>query len=137
MSEEHVDRFTRAVEAGNRRDFDLVLDFCDPEVEWHAGMTALVTGEAAAVYRGREGVRRAMQEGLFGAFDEVHLELTEVRDLGDRILGIGVMRARGAESGVEIESPWAWLIQLKEGKAIWVRSYLDREEALEAAGLSG
>ena len=37
---------------------------------------------------------------------------------------------------VEIDSPLAWLVRAKNGKAIWVRSYLDPKEALEAAGLS-
>jgi hypothetical protein len=45
------------------------------------------------------------------------------------------MRGRGTESGVEIESPWAYLLQFKNGKAIWVRASLDPKEALKAAGL--
>ena len=46
------------------------------------------------------------------------------------------MRGRGTESGAEIESPWAFLIQFRNGKATQVRVYLDPKQALEAAGLS-
>ena len=35
----------------------------------------------------------------------------------------GRMHARGLESGVETESHWAFLIQFKNGKAIWVRAF--------------
>jgi ketosteroid isomerase-like protein len=34
---------------------------------------------------------------------------------------------------VEIESPLAYVIDLKDGKAIRVRTYLDPKQALEAA----
>ncbi|MGE5746083.1 MAG: hypothetical protein ACM33U_02360 [Solirubrobacterales bacterium] len=42
---------------------------------------------------------------------------------------------RGGETGVEIESPYAFLVRFKNGKTIWVRSYVVRKEALEAAEL--
>jgi len=48
---------------------------------------------------------------------------------------MGRLRAHGTESGVEIESPWAYLVEYRSGKAIWVRAFLDPNEALEAAGL--
>jgi ketosteroid isomerase-like protein len=62
--------------------------------------------------------------------------IRELWDLDDRIVAIGSMRARGRESGAETESPLAYLIALKTGKAIQIRSYLDPRQALEAAGLS-
>jgi ketosteroid isomerase-like protein len=133
MSEENVEAFKRALEAGNRRDFDALLEELDPEVEWHPAMEALLGGKAT-VYRGREGARQALQD-LFDSFAALHLEISEVRDLGDRVLANGWMRGRGTESGVEIESPWAYLLEFKNGKAIWVPAFLDPREALEAAGL--
>ena len=35
------------------------------------------------------------------AFAESHMEFPEIRDLGDRIVAIGRLRARGRESGAE------------------------------------
>ena len=43
---------------------------------------------------------------------------------------------RGRESGAEIESPVAWLVEFRTSKVIKVRAYLEPEKALEAAGLS-
>jgi ketosteroid isomerase-like protein len=133
MSQENIEAFKRALEAGNRRDFDALLEELDPEVEWHPAMQALLGGEAT-VYRGPEGAREALRD-LFDSFAELHLEISEVRDLGDRVLAHGRMRGRGTESGVEIESPWAYLLEFRNGKAIWVRAFLDPGEALGAEEL--
>jgi ketosteroid isomerase-like protein len=56
--------------------------------------------------------------------------------LGDDVLMIGRLVARGRESGVEIESPIAWLSTLRAGRIVRSRGYLDPREALDAAGLS-
>ena len=118
----------------NRRDIESFLEMLDPEVEWHPALVALLEGEAT-VYRGREEVRELLQD-IFEAFADFRFEFLEIRDLGDRILAVGEMRGRGTESGAEIESPWAFLIQFRNGKATHVRVYLDPKPALEAAGLS-
>jgi ketosteroid isomerase-like protein len=73
---------------------------------------------------------------VYDALAEFHLEVPEVRDLDDRLLAFGRMRARGRESGAETESPWAYVVRYEGGKAIEIRTYLDPQEALEAAGLS-
>ena len=128
-----MDAFKRALDAFNRRDFDAVLEQLDPEAEWHPGVQASLEGETTT-FRGREAVRKGLQ-GLVDAFADLRLEVSEVRDLGDRVLATGRLRAHGTESGVEIESPWAYLVEYKSGKAVWVRAFLNPREALEAAGL--
>jgi ketosteroid isomerase-like protein len=69
------------------------------------------------------------------AFEELRLEPEEFRDLGDDVLLIGRLYARGRESGVEIDPPIAWLATLREGRAVRMRGYLNIQEVLEAAGL--
>jgi ketosteroid isomerase-like protein len=134
MSEENVELFKRAIDAGNRRDWESLLETLDPEVEWHPGLAASLAGEAT-IYRGREEVREVLQEYL-EALSDLRLEFSDIRDLGDQVLAVGQIRGHGAESGVEVESPLAYLIQVRNGKATRVRAYLDPKEALEAAGLS-
>jgi ketosteroid isomerase-like protein len=65
----------------------------------------------------------------------IDTDYSEVRDLGERLLAIGRIRTRGRASGAETESPFCYLGEFKNGKVIRVRTYLDPEEALEAAGL--
>ena len=133
MSEQNVEVFKRGIDAGNRRDFDAVLADLDPEVEWHPGLIGPLEGQPT-VYRGREGVREWFEQ-VDEVLGDVHMDFPEIRDLGDRILAIGHIRMRGEVSGAETESPMAYLIDYKNAKATRVRSYLDPQEALEAAGL--
>ena len=134
MSQENVEAFKRGLDAYHRRDVEAMLEDADPEIEWQpAALTGLEGIES--VYRGHERVREGFRD-LFQTLGEIHLDYPEIQDLGDRVVGIGRIRARGTESGVEIESPHATVVVYQNGMAIRVRSYLDPKAALEAAGLS-
>jgi ketosteroid isomerase-like protein len=56
--------------------------------------------------------------------------------VGDKLVTIGVLRTRGKQSGAATESPLATVVEFKDGKGVRIRTYLDPNEALEAAGLS-
>jgi ketosteroid isomerase-like protein len=133
MSRENVEAFKRTVDAANRRDLEAFLEEVDAEVEWHPAMTALLRGETT-VYRGHEGVREWWRD-LEEAFPYQQAEFPEVRDLGDRIVALGHLRTRGRESGAVTETPAAYVVDYRNGKAILVRTFLDHQKALEAAGL--
>jgi ketosteroid isomerase-like protein len=134
MSQENVDAFKRGIEAGNRRDWDALLEGLHPEVEWHPALLASLEGRAA-VYRGHDGVREWFQS-VYEVLGEIHTVFSDIRDFGDRVLAIGQIRTRGEASGAETESPLAYIVEYENGIATRVRSYLDPKEALEAAGLS-
>jgi ketosteroid isomerase-like protein len=134
MSDENVEAFKRGLEAGNRGDVETLLEVLDPSVEWHSALHALMGGEQT-VFRGHVGVRKLLRD-LNESFAEVHLEIAEIRDLGDRLVAIGHIRTRGKASGAETVTPLAQVTEIKNGKFISVRNYLDPKEALEAAELS-
>jgi uncharacterized protein len=133
MSQENVEAFKRAIDAYNRRDIDAVLEEIDPEVEWLGAVQTLVEGKAK-VYRGHAGVRQWVRD-IDETLADIRLEFFEIRDLGDRLVASGRLRARGKASGAETESPFACVVDSKNGKATRVLSFLDPKEALEAAGL--
>jgi ketosteroid isomerase-like protein len=133
MSRENVEAFERAIEAYNRRDIDAFLEPIDPEVELQGALQALLESEAK-VYRGYEGVRQWVRD-IDEALANIRLELPEIHDLGDRLVAIGRLSARGQASGAETESPFGCVVEWKNGKATRVVSFLDRKEAIEAAGL--
>ena len=56
-------------------------------------------------------------------------------DPGEGPVAIGRTRTRGKASGAETETPLAFVTEIRNGKTISIRAYLDREEPLEAAGL--
>jgi uncharacterized protein len=132
MSRENVEAFKRGLEAGNRGDVDALLEELHPTIEWHSALHMLMGGEQT-VFRGHEGVRKMLRD-LDEAFAEIHIEVSEFRDLGDGLVAIGSTRTRGKASGAEMERPLAFVTEIRDGKTISVRAFLDRDEALEAAG---
>jgi ketosteroid isomerase-like protein len=134
MSQENVEVFKRGAEAYNRQDVDALLNDLDPEVEWHSALLIPFGGEAT-VSRGHDGVREVLRE-VFEALAEIHLEYSEIRDLGNRIVGIGRIRTRGKHSGAVTEMAFGTVTDMKNGKATQIWTYLDPQEALEAAGVS-
>jgi ketosteroid isomerase-like protein len=134
MSVQNVEVFKRVVDAYNRRDLDAILNEFDPAVEWHP-LNQVMFGQESRVYRGHEDIRHFMRE-VDEAFDAVQLECLEIHDLGERLVVVGRLTARGKASGAETESPIAWVADFRDGKVIWLRDYLDPNDALGAAGLS-
>jgi ketosteroid isomerase-like protein len=133
MSQENVDSHRRFIHAYNRRDLEAMLQELDPEVEWHPAILAPVEREAT-VYRGHEGVRQWVRD-LDEVFDEIDVRPSEIHDLGDQVVWVGEIRMRGRGSGAWTESPMASVSEIRNGKVIRVRTYLDPTKALEAAGL--
>jgi ketosteroid isomerase-like protein len=60
----------------------------------------------------------------------------DIRDLGDQVLVLGTLRLHGKESGLQVENPLAIMARVREGLITYLKDYADRDEALEAAGLS-
>jgi len=131
MSQEDVEMVRRALEAFPRGDMEEMLSFMDPEGELHS---AIVGGAEGNVYRGHEGFRRWYADS-FESFEELQNEWTEFRDLGNRVLVFGHVHARGRESGVEVDSPMGWVFTVRRGKLLRAEGFLNRDDALEAAGL--
>ena len=130
MSQENVEIVRRVFDAFNRRDIDAFLEFLDFDVEW-VPILAVLEGR---VYRGHEDIRQWIDDlATDWEFFEVYYE--ELRDLGDRVLVSGHWRARGGASGVEVENPGTYLYEIKDGKVVSMRTFTDRAEALDAAGL--
>ena len=132
MSEENVEIVRRSLEAFSGGDMEEMLSYMDPEGELHS---AIVGGAEGNVYRGHEGFRKWYADS-FESFEELRNEWSEFRDLGDRVLVFGRVKARGRESGVELDSPMGWVFTVRRGKLMKADGFLSRAEALEAAGLS-
>jgi ketosteroid isomerase-like protein len=118
-------------EAYGRRDVDGFLSYLDQEFELHS---AIVGGAEGKVYRGHDGVRRWLADSD-ESFDQLRIDPHEFRDLGDRILVFGRIRARGRQSSLELDSATGWVCTVRDGKLVKAEGFLSRAEALEAAGL--
>src|SRR5439155_14163396 len=103
MSQEAVEIVRRGVEAWNRRDADLWLRYATPEIEWIPAGPAAVE---AAVYRGYDEVASGF-ESVWQTWGEFRFEESEVRDLGEEVLWLGHVKAKGAASHVELDQEFA------------------------------
>ncbi len=135
MAAETTDQVRRGIEAWNRGDVDTFLDSCDVDVVMHLSLPRMFGGEST-VYRGRDAYRAFYSE-LGELFAELRIEVSEIRDLGDRVVVLGEIRGRGMASGAEVETPIAYVLELRDGMVIRIEDYFDPDEALRAAGLSG
>ncbi len=121
----------RALDAFPHGDMEEMLSYVDSEVELHS---AIVGGAEGNVYRDHEGFRRWYADS-FESFEELSAEWSEFRDLGDRVLVFGHVKARGRESGVVLDSPMGWVFTLSRRKLVKAQGFLSHAQALEAAGL--
>jgi ketosteroid isomerase-like protein len=113
-----------------KRDYDALMADAKPDVEIYSRFASL-GGEP---YRGREGVVRwiAEIEAIFGRFD---VSTDDFRDLEDGVLILGSIRLQAKGSGIEMDQPMGWFLELEEGKLARMRFYSSHAEALGAAGL--
>jgi ketosteroid isomerase-like protein len=90
----------------------------------------------ARTYRGREELREWFNE-VEEAWESIRVEVEEITEAGDDRAFVGLfLTGRGAGSGVETELR-AWQVNwFVDGKTARRQVFLDRAEALEAAGLS-
>ena len=97
MSQENVEACRRAFDAlGNRRDTEAGLPYIDPEIELRS---AIIGGAEGTIYRGHDGVRMWMAESDV-TWAELRLEADEFRDLGEDVLMIGRLHAKGVRAAL-------------------------------------
>jgi len=100
-----------------------------PEVRFEHRLAAL-----QGTFVGLSGVRGWFTD-LAETFDRWKIYCEDIRDLGDRVVALGTIRAEGRESGVETELPLAIVADCRDGLVTDFTDYGDRADALEAAGL--
>jgi ketosteroid isomerase-like protein len=135
VSRENVEVVRRVYEAAARQDSAGVLELYDPGVVLDATAIGLV-GSAKKKYRGHEGLRALFAE-WHDAWGEIEYSYEELIDAGDRVVAVVTRHARGRSSGVEVERPFTLVWTVRDGRVVSVVWFLDREEALKAAGVSG
>jgi ketosteroid isomerase-like protein len=130
MSREDIERLRRSLAAFNRGDWDDAVDWMDPDVVWSPPQ-AMPDSET---YRGREGVKEFWRM-LREVFGEFRLDPKEVIDAGDRLVARLEIRGTGKASGVETEVVVYQVVTVRGGQAARIEHFMERAEALEAAGL--
>jgi ketosteroid isomerase-like protein len=91
--------------------------------------------EGARILRGREGMRRwvATTKEIWG---EWRFERERFIPVGDQVVALVRVVARGALSGVPLVRETAHVWTVEDGRVTRCEIYLDRSDGVEAAGLS-
>lgn len=132
MSRENVELARRFAEAWTGRWTEAVEAFVRPRLAPDFEMHPLYLERS---YEGLEGIHQ-----LWADIDEIwqdyRLEIGEIVDLGEHVLALARITARGTGSGVPIDEEIAVLWAFEGDKVVWMKSFMSKSDALEAAGLS-
>jgi ketosteroid isomerase-like protein len=131
VSDGNVELVRGLLSAFERADYEAALEALAPDIEWQEPPGIAI---GRVVYRGRDQVQKGFAEWL-GAWDTYRFEAEEILDRGDQVVVGGMQIGRGRGSGAEVRLPTFHVFTLRDGKVARHRSYRDRTEALEAAGL--
>jgi ketosteroid isomerase-like protein len=121
-----------ACEAANRRDYDVLLLFLDPQIELDRSKSPL--GDLfTTVHRGKDAYR-GVWDTLGEAIENLRLEHEEVIDFGSRLLAAGRTTGRGSSSGVPVDEPIFQVLMLRRGLVIRQEDFSDRKKASKPPG---
>lgn len=113
------------------RGVDALAEFWHPDIDWRAAEGEI---DDAGELHGPQAVRRHAQD-WFDMFDDLAVVAEEVIDAGDdRVVAVVRMTGRAKASGIETEIPFSVVYDLRDGKIVRGREYMDKEQALEAVG---
>ena len=116
MSRANIDLIRHGYQAWNNRDVDGVLELLDADIEWR-GYTHV---PESGTLHGRDEVK-AWLERFLDAWEQLDIELVDLRGVGDQVVALVSFRALGKGSGVPVEGgvdAHVWTI--RDGKAVAV-----------------
>ena len=130
MSQENVELIRRQIEALNREDWDAAFKDAAPDAEFDLSRAV---GIDRGVYTFRQ-MRRLIEE-FAKAWESVQSGADEFIDAGEHVVAPFTNHLRGRD-GIEVQARGAWVWTIRDGAIVRGCLYQEREEALEAAGLS-
>jgi len=110
---------------------ETVAEYFAPAVELESPLSSV----HGTPYRGYAGIEQWARD-LDEQFAEWSIRLDDVREIGDQVLALGAVDARGRVSDVRLDFPAATVLDFgSDDRAERVRIYTDVGEALRAVGL--
>ena len=130
MSQENVEVVKAFFNAYNARNSEAVDRLLHPEAE----ITTLST-RAGMPDHWRRGTTKRYFERLDEAWTDLRCEIQGYRELGERVVALGVQRGAGMSSHIEVAGDFAVVFVVRNSEIVLLDSYDNWKAALEAAGL--
>jgi ketosteroid isomerase-like protein len=131
MSQGNVDLVRTGYDALNRGDWDAALQHLAPGFELDFSRAL---GPGRGVYEGRDQLRRFLAE-LVDGWESVRFEPHEFIEAGDLVLVPMTQHVKGRD-GIEVSASPTMVWTIRDGAVERAVMYQEREDALEAVGLS-
>src|ERR1700719_3036243 len=129
MPQENVRLVERAIAAINARDIEGYLACCTENVKLETQMAAV-----GGVYEGIDGIGRYFAD-IEEAGPDFRIELDGVEEVDSkRMIAFLRFSSTGRTSGIPLAAPLTNVYDLVAGKISHVRIFVDRQEAVKAAG---
>ena len=127
MSQGNVEKIKEGFAAHNRGDVETMIELYDPE----AVFETLLLG----THHGRESLRLIFEENqkTMAGYDVVPVELI---DEGDKVVAVVEAVGAGAASQIASNDQFAFVFTLRDELIVREQAFRNRDEALEAAGLT-
>jgi ketosteroid isomerase-like protein len=135
MSQENVEVVRLGFEAFNRGGQDARASeaMLAPDVVWEV---AIGVGDFDGVYRGRAAVRRFWQTWMT-EMEDMRIEVDELVDCGERVFCVTRAVGRGRHSHALTTGGTVYpVFTVREGLIVRYQLFADRNQAVQAAGLS-
>jgi ketosteroid isomerase-like protein len=129
MAQENKELIQRMYEAFHRGDADGALAYFDPGVEVDASVRV-----DEGIGHGRDAVATMVARWV-GAWEDWREEIEEMRDLGSHVVVVSTQRGRAKGSGIEVETRYAVLYEVRGERITRIVLHSGPAEALKAAGL--
>lgn len=107
-------------------------ELLDPEVVQYGTLGGI---DQDRVMRGRQAVIDYWDE-IVGAWEGITVDVERLIDAGDTVVVLWRETARSRHSELEIQSDTAMVFTVREGRIVEARGYMNRDQALEAAGVA-
>jgi ketosteroid isomerase-like protein len=130
VSETDVETIRAGYAALSRGDWDTILGAADPDFELQTAARVTSPG----TYRGIAAVRRFFDD-LFEPFEQVTATPQKFFEEGDRIAVLLNVTLRPHGSTATIENRIGHLWTFRDGKAVRLEIFPEREKVLEAIGM--
>ena len=130
MSQENVEVIRAALDAFNRGDFDAMLKYAAPdfELDWSRAV-----GPQRGVYKLDQA--RSFFDDFGDTFESIRVEPSEFIEVDDNVIVPQTGYTRGRD-GIETTARITLIWTIRDGAIASICLYQDKQEALEAAGLS-
>jgi ketosteroid isomerase-like protein len=118
------------------RDDEFFFGALSPEIEWDElggpGGPVFPDGQ---VVRGVPALREFLRNWV-GAWETIAWEPSDFVEAGDAVVVTVTIRGRGRHTGLEVEHARHQVWVVKSGRVVRFKSYLTRDEAVQAVGLA-